>query len=1409
MTDPSANHLIGACLGASNVKLVVGTTAGGRFRVLETVVEAHNGNVRAVVERLLRRFALPHSQVAVTGRRLRNQVLLPTLSEIEATEAALDFLRPGLPELGAVASVGGENFMVYELDRDLRIIATHTGNKCASGTGEFYRQQLRRIGLSFPEAEECALVDAPYKISSRCSVFSKSDCTHALNKGKPKGAVVAGLSSMLAGKIVELLRGTGARKILLAGGVAQNRVVNEYLQREGFQVVDCEYKNVFEALGAALWAEQHGAPCRPGEIWSTAKPSFERFPPLTSVRHDVTFVSSADGDVTPDADYVLGVDAGSTTTKAVLIRQDNRQIVAKVYLRTNGDPVRAARQCYRDLAGQVPPGLRIIGLGVTGSGRQIVGLHGLTTNIVNEIIAHNTAAVHFDPAVDTILEIGGQDAKYTFTVGRVPADYAMNEACSAGTGSFLEEAARESLGIATESIADYALRATRPPNFNDQCAAFIGSDIKTAIQEGLDTEDIAAGLVYAVCQNYLTRVKGSRPLGKRVFMQGGVCYNRAVPLAMAALIKRPIIVPPDPGLMGAFGVALEVLGKLESGAVPRGAFSLTELADRTVEYGEPFECRGGREKCDRKCTIARISVDGKTYPFGGACNMYYNLRLKAEPEAKALDLVAWREALLYDRAASPPQPNGKTVGLSKALMTGNLYPMYHTFLTALGFSIILEDKPDPRGSEKRKAPFCYPVEQAHGLFASLLARRPDYILVPHVRATPVVNGSFPSTTCPLVQGEPYVLRRTFQREIGETPFLIPVLNMPDDYTQGEGAFVRLGADLGCAESASRAAFAQAVTAQREFIAQLKQAGTEALERARGLAMPTVVLLGRAYNAFSRLGNLGIPNKFASRGVLVIPHDMLDTDADPPIDSMHWAAGQSILKAARRVRETPGVYACFITNFSCGPDSFIVNFVRQELGDKPSLTLELDSHTADAGIDTRIEAFLDIAAGHLARHGRVPLDPRPPVPQFASPSLRDKRVRLLIPSMGAYGSRALAAVFEYLGVRTHTLAAPTEADLQRGKDLSSCKECLPLALTLGTLYNYLDTRPADEHSVYFMPKTSGSCRFAQYSVLTRYLIERDRIPNLTLLSLTSQNAYGGLGLKFARRALWATTIADVLEEIRAAILSLAEDRAEGLRVYTQAEDMLLEAIATKPWSELLSTLRDVAEMLRGLRLVRPLSQAPKVALIGEIYVRRDGFSQRFLVESLAEKGIVALQAPLAEWLYYTNYLAIRGLRGKATWLGGMQHRGKAVLMQRYERVIKGILASSGLYDYHLIDIPHLVRSVSSILNPELTGEAILTLACALNDIVDRVDGVISIGPFGCMPGRLAEALIKQSINSDKRNICHDPELASQIMALHPHLPFLSLESDGSPFPLVYEASIESFILQTKRLHQTRQKLCAVT
>ena len=560
---------LGICLGASTLSIVELRRENGEYRIIGTTVREHEGDPKAALSEFLDTKGIGDRTVAVTGRKFREMVDLPSITEPEATEIAYRFVNRGAVEYDAIVSAGGETFMVYQMDRRGKISRVSSGNKCASGTGEFFLQQIRRMDVSLDEAIALARTsEHPHELSGRCSVFCKSDCTHALNKGESVADVAAGLARMIAKKIEELLVKVDSKNVMMIGGTARNDVVVDFIRKEFDRVDVPEEAPYFEALGAAIWALETGQRCTAGDggYFLEQKSSFDFLKPLSESEKLVDFKQMPSGTPAAGDRCVLGLDVGSTTTKASLLRLSDDRMLAAVYLRTNGNPVRASRQCYAGLLEKLNgTPVEIVGLGVTGSGRYISGLHADTETIINEIIAHAKAAAYFDPEVDTIFEIGGQDAKYTYLTNGVASDYAMNEACSAGTGSFLEESAWETMGVKMEDIAEIALRSKKPPNFADQCAAFISSDINTALQEGIPREDIIAGLVYSICINYVNRVKGYRQVGAKVFMQGGVCYNRAVPVAMAALTGKNIIVPPEPGLMGAYGVALEVKNMLTLG----------------------------------------------------------------------------------------------------------------------------------------------------------------------------------------------------------------------------------------------------------------------------------------------------------------------------------------------------------------------------------------------------------------------------------------------------------------------------------------------------------------------------------------------------------------------------------------------------------------------------------------------------------------------------------------------------------------------------------------------------------------------------------------------------------------------------------------------------------------------------
>lgn len=1412
---------VGICCGASTISVVCMKREGMDTQIVNVMSRAHNGNPKQVVTEILSSLDIAScDRIASTGRKLRQLLNLTTISEPLAVEYAVSHIRDRYPEMNAVVSAGGETFIVYGLDRDGRIGKVYTGNKCASGTGEFFLQQIRRMDVGIADAIRFARSEKPHPVSGRCSVFCKSDCTHATNNGIPKGQVVAGLCRMMSGKLLELLSNLPKQDIIIVGGTTQNDVMIEYLKEEIDGLAVPDEATYFEAMGAALWASGNMTkPVDLAHLFEEKRSQFEYHPPLRNFIPRVTFAAMERGKATDGDRCILGLDVGSTTTKAVLLREQDQKILAAEYLRTNGDPVTASRQCYRALHEQIAgTEIEIEGLGVTGSGRNIAGLHALTDGVINEIIAHATAAIHFDKEVDTIFEIGGQDAKYTYITNGVASDYAMNEACSAGTGSFLEESAKETLGIEMEDIAELAMQGKKPPNFNDQCAAFIASDIKNAFHEGVSKADTVAGLVYSICMNYVNRVKASRPVGGKVFMQGGVCYNSAVPVAMAALTGKEIIVPPEPGLMGAYGVALEVQDRIEKGFMERSGFSLETLIARTVEYREPFTCTGGVEKCDIGCEINRMVLDGKVYPFGGACNRYHNLRHHVEVDAGRHDLVTLREKMVFETYAADTADlpaDAPVMGLNRSFMTATLYPLYSHFFKGLGFRTVLPDRIDPEGVNARTAAFCFPFEIAHGYFFNLLKKKPDHIFLPHIHGIEVKNGYSSSTICPMVQGEPFVLNSTFETQIGNTPVHQPFLQFDKGRDAVRTQFIAFGKELGASPEQARQSFDTAWRVQKEMETAMLKHGRAVLDELE--ADPDrigIVLFGRPYNAFSHEANKGIPHKFASRGCTVIPMDFLDINEVPLANRMYWSMGQIILKGAELVKAHPQLFGAYITNFSCGPDSLIIGFFRNVLGKKPSLTLELDNHTADAGLETRIEAFLDIVSRYrLMKQGEA----AEPFNAAAHSSLvgkhliittsdgeridlKDPRVKLVFPSMSQWSSRAIAAAGRSVGVNAEPLPAMCEEDLKMGKGNTLCKECLPLQLTTGALLRYLERRNEGEVTVYFMPTTEGPCRLGQYQEFMKSLVQKRRIRNVTFLSLSSDDGYAGLGTEFVLLCWYATVVADSFHNIHNLMLVNAVDADDATARLEIMFDRILANLTSGGWPGLRRALKQAANDLANIPMKTAPEKVPTILLLGEIYVRAEGMARRWLPEYLAKQGLATHMVPLHEWVNYTHHeFDHQRNKGPTTRIDRLANRIKRNVMIHAEKDVNRILASSGWYIPRPVDVEQVVAVGSRLLTPNLFGEAILTIGGALAEIGTEFCGTIAIAPFGCMPNRICESILNNNFDREHLSRFRKDAESTRVFAEMDMMPFLAVESDGSPFPQIIEARLETFVLQARRLH----------
>lgn len=1412
---------LGICIGASTITVVQLHTSGGEIIIDKVSSLVNNGNPKETIEKILEEFPT-NLPVVVTGRKFRQRINLSSISESEATEYALrHYFKNGFA-CNALASLGAETFVVYELSKEGTIRKLISKNQCASGTGEFFMQQIGRMGLSAEEAVKISAGSDPFKVSGRCSVFCKSDCTHALNKGIPKEQVSAGLALMIAEKAEELLRKVKSGNIMLVGGVTKNSTVIGFLKEKFSNIFVPDEACHFEAMGAAIYGLTNDVSIMRDHLIDIKTNSLFNFhEPLSSFADMVTFKSTGLMQPEKDEEYILGLDVGSTTTKGVIISNRTHAIIAHEYLYTHGNPVKAANDVFISLYKQITVPIKIIGLGVTGSGRHITALYTGTRSVINEITAHARAAVHFDPEVDTIFEIGGQDAKYTLIHNGVPADYAMNEACSAGTGSFIQEAAWESLKISLYDIESEALRSEKPLDFRDQCAALIGSDIKSALQENHSKQDILGGLVYSICLNYVNRVKGKRAVGKKIFMQGGVCYNKAIPIAMAAVTGKPIIVPPFPGLMGAFGTALKVKEEIDCGITSKSDFNLSEIIKRQFETGKTFICRDKQNGCDRKCEINTFKVNGKVIAFGGACNKYYDAFTNTQPDWQKNDFVKVRMEKIY--SSQNTNTGALSIGLNQSFTLNRLYPLYNSFFTSLGFRTILSDRVDKEGFDNQHSSFCYPVELSHGLFSNLISKSPDYIFMPEIYEMHVEGCEHDqkdsSATCVFVSKEVNYLSQAF--DFDETRIIHPYLNFARGYLSQENEFVKIAQRLGVHNTSTiRKKFRKSVRFQQTIEQELLGLGDNILNNlALNPEETAFVIVGRDYNAFTGFANKGIPQKLASLGYKVIPYDIINSSHEEIISYQSWEAGKRILRAAQTIRKNPQLFPVYISNYSCGPDSFLVPIFRKIMGDKPSLTLELDQHTADAGINTRIDAFLDVIAnyrnfgihkdrlnGHDFQAARIESNGKRSVfidSDNISLDLKSKKVTIVVPAIGDMAAALFSASLRSLGYNSVALPEMDDQILENGHKYTSGKECLPIILLTGSLMTLIDKYKLNGERLAFLNiGGTSACRVSQYPVFLSDLVKSEKIRNVAMFTLISQEGYLGLSKGFLKRSIEAIILDDVLEDVRSGILSNALDSEKGLEIFYQEFGKLVDTFSND-YNNLFNELENFAHKIAAqIPYKIPVAESRYIALTGEIFIRHNQFAHKKLNHYFGKRGFILKDAYISEWVKYLDYAWRKGVdRPKFTFTETVSRLIREKYITYMEFRIQKILEHTGYLKRHKTRVVNTIKHSLHILPLESTGEPALTLGTALAEGYEQFCGIINIGPFGCLQTRIGEAVCTPNMTLAKKKKVKDNLLIDysipEGLDEDTDIPFLTIECDGKSFPQIIESRLETFVVQAER------------
>jgi predicted CoA-substrate-specific enzyme activase len=1074
----SSGRSLGVDIGSVTVGAVV---LGPDGNVVHEDYRFHRGDVRSTLLCMIEDLDQdPLDTVACTSSAA---AYLPSLPSFDTWVCFIEAARHTRCASGTLLVVGGERFALLRFDRQGRFSGSRANTSCAAGTGSFLDQQAARLGLAgSAELAERALLNrgVPPKIASRCAVFAKTDLCHAQQSGCSLEEICEGLCQGLARTIVETVT-SGQRlegPVYLAGGVSNNRAVVGHISRLlGSRVIVPQHAHLFGALGAAARAraalaraehacrtfgpyrredlarllEQRQQPERgdlqePLELRLSRYPDFRSeekglFQPLLAgsgsffpVERDL-YVPSSPGD---RWEGVLGIDIGSTSTKAVLVEPHHGtkpRVLAGFYTRTAGRPltaVQAILEALHDLLRAKGLHIDILGVGTTGAGRAFVGRVIGADCVLNEITAHARAAVELEPDVDTIIEIGGQDSKFTvLRDGRVTFCQ-MNTVCAAGTGSFIEEQAAR-LGVPLDRYAA-AAEGRRAPLTSDRCTVFMERDLNSCLSRGYAVEELLAAILHSVRENYLRKVACEALIGARICFQGATARNRALVAAFEQRLGQPISVSRYCHLTGALGVALALAERLPA----RTRFRGIDL------FKEPISVRGEIcELCANHCKIQVAEVQGSTVAYGFLCGRDYEQKKYVGRNRSGFDMLREYRKAAGDPAGgdSPGRPaatlgrpvaavspaeiprkgmvlrQAVRVGIPAALYLLEEIPLWRHFFSRLGIETITSETFHEAlrlGRQVSGAEFCAPITALHG-HALWLAERCDRVFLPlsiegpkeereadRLRYHCYYSQFAPSVVSLIDRGglgdkmlTPLVSHGAFGRRLDPKNWRARWRTSMELWKALRGS---LGGPWGPEEVFS--AYREALASFDRFRQRLARVYET---RPGGGAKVRVVLTGRPYQVLCPELHKGVPDIFGSLGVEVFWQDMLPrpplrqmgqaqgmepeprkilSQLDGLLEHVHWRYAARILETAAFCALTDGLYPVLMTAFKCAPDAFIAEAFRRllEAVGKPYLVLQIDDHDFRTGYETRIEAALDAFSNHFderRRSGRGRLAPQAP------------------------------------------------------------------------------------------------------------------------------------------------------------------------------------------------------------------------------------------------------------------------------------------------------------------------------------------------------------------------------------------------------------------------------------------------
>ncbi|MFH2012276.1 MAG: acyl-CoA dehydratase activase [Pseudomonadota bacterium] len=1298
------------------------------------------------------------SLTGTAGKLITDLIGANFVNEIIAQSKSVEYL---YPQVKTIVEIGGEDSKLILLDYDkfqkkIRISDFAMNSICAAGTGSFLDQQAHRLGLSIEEFSKLALKsETPPRIAGRCSVFAKTDMIHLQQGATPDFDIVAGLCYAMARNFKSNI-GKGIKitcPVSFQGGVAANvgmrKAFFDVLELEEGDFIIPKHFASMGAIGSVIATMEDSSKQIPfiglerfQNYLETHNEKRAGLPPLTLSKESQNGMTECTTKLCASekenkVDAFLGIDVGSISTNVVVIDK-NKNLLAKRYLMTAGRPIEAIRQGLMEVGKEIGNYVNIRGVGTTGSGRYLTGDFAGADIVRNEITAQATASINIDPKVDTIFEIGGQDSKYIGIENSTIVDFEMNKVCAAGTGSFLEEQA-EKLGISIkEEFGKMALNAPSPVSLGERCTVFMESDLVHHQQRGASKENLVAGLSYSIAINYLNKVVGDRKIGDNIFFQGATAFNQGIVAAFEKILGKPIKVPINNEVTGAIGVAILAM---EENKNRISKFKGFDLSEKSYDLSS-FECQG----CSNMCEIKKLSVKGENPLFYGSRCEKYEVNKEKKEKTDLPDLFAEREDLLLnifknDYGLDDTSP---VIGIPRILFFHELFPLWKTFFNELGFRVVSTEKSNKKiihqGVESVVAETCFPIKVSHGHILELIEKGVKRIFLPSIinmkRMHPDIEQSY---NCPYVQAFPYTVKSAIDFEKHGVNILQPVIDFGTGRAGLEKPLVKMAKGLKVPSKKLKMAISKALDVQENFYSALQARGAEILTNLKE-EQKALVIVSRPYNGCDTGINMDLPKKLRDLGVLAIPLDFLpleDGNTAKAVGHMYWKYGQRFLTAAHIIRNNPNLYALYITNFSCGPDSFILHFFRDKLKGKPYLQIEIDEHSADVGAITRLEAFLDTLKNYT---GKTEIEKRKK-PTLAQIKENDKRT-IYIPYMSDH-ALAFSAALEACGIPSAVIPESDEDTLEWGRKLTSGKECYPCVLTTGNMVRLLkDPDFNRQRSAFLMPSANGPCRFGQYHRFHRLILNELGYEDVPIYALnqdeTIYQELQTIGKKLIRLAWQGIISIDILEKRLRETRPYEKNPGETEGVYRHFVQNISDTIRKE--GDLFDVMKEARAEFDRIESNNG-EKRPVIGIVGEIYIRSNNFSNDNIALKIESLGGEVWLPPISEWVFYTNFTSKRSSFNNKNYRGFFS----TCLTELFQKLIEHRLVAvfdGSTKNHREPSTKQTLRWAEPYIDSSFEGETVLSIGKAVDFYKKGASGIVNVMPFTCMPGTIVSAILKR-------------------------------------------------------------------